>query len=156
MTSETCSFQLPQKVNPIYTQPSWPRWRAYSASIWGFLSVGFDPQLHWQPATRTFKFTLYTHPKSYRTITETTSIVPQNRIIITNLTIRNRIRVFHWYLKIPVWVYGAWLKRFHFQEHIYWEMLLKYGRPIAKCDPWIYRATQGPTMDIPFGDQWIP
>ena len=34
-------------------------------------------------------------------------------------------------------------------------MLLKYGRPVAKCDPWIQRATQGPTVDGPFGDQWI-
>ena len=32
---------------------------------------------------------------------------------------------------------------------------LKYGRSVAKCDPWIQRATQGPTMDGPFGDQWI-
>ena len=34
-------------------------------------------------------------------------------------------------------------------------VLLKYGHPVAKCDPWIHRATQGPTMDGPFGDQWI-
>ena len=34
-------------------------------------------------------------------------------------------------------------------------VLLKYGRPVAKCDPWIQRATQGPTMDGPFGDQWL-
>ena len=34
-------------------------------------------------------------------------------------------------------------------------VLLKYGRPVAKCDPWIQRETQGPTMDGPFGDQWI-
>ena len=26
---------------------------------------------------------------------------------------------------------------------------------VAKCDPWIQRATQDPTMDGPFGDQWI-
>ena len=32
---------------------------------------------------------------------------------------------------------------------------MKYGRPVAKCDPWIQWATQGPTMDGPFGDQWI-
>ena len=34
-------------------------------------------------------------------------------------------------------------------------MLLKYGRPVAKYDPWIQRATQGPTMDGPLGDQSI-
>ena len=34
-------------------------------------------------------------------------------------------------------------------------VLLKYGRPVAKCDPWIQRATEGPTMDGPLGDQWI-
>ena len=34
-------------------------------------------------------------------------------------------------------------------------VLLKYGRPVAKCDQWIQGATQGPTMDGPFGDQWI-
>ena len=34
-------------------------------------------------------------------------------------------------------------------------VLLKYGHPVAKCYPWIQRATQGPTMDGPFGDQWI-
>ena len=34
-------------------------------------------------------------------------------------------------------------------------MLLKFGRPVAKCDPWIQRATQGPNMDGPFGDQLI-
>ena len=34
-------------------------------------------------------------------------------------------------------------------------VLLKYGRPVANCDPWIQRATKGPTMDGPFGDQWI-
>ena len=34
-------------------------------------------------------------------------------------------------------------------------VLLKYGRPVAKCDPWIHRATQGPTIDGPFGDQWF-
>ena len=34
-------------------------------------------------------------------------------------------------------------------------MLLKYGRPVTKCDPWIHRATQGPTTDGPFGDQLI-
>ena len=34
-------------------------------------------------------------------------------------------------------------------------VLLKYGRPVAKCDPWVHRATQGPTIDGPFGDQWI-
>ena len=33
-------------------------------------------------------------------------------------------------------------------------VLLKYGRPVAKCDPWIHQATQGPTIDGPFGDQW--
>ena len=26
-------------------------------------------------------------------------------------------------------------------------VLLKYGRLVAKCDPWIHRATQGPTID---------
>ena len=34
-------------------------------------------------------------------------------------------------------------------------VLLKYGRPVAKCDPWIHRATQGLTIDGPFGNQWI-
>ena len=34
-------------------------------------------------------------------------------------------------------------------------VLLKYGRPVTNCDPWIQRATQGPTMDGPFSDQWI-
>ena len=34
-------------------------------------------------------------------------------------------------------------------------VLLKHGRPVAKCDPWIQQATQDPTMDGPFGDQWI-
>ena len=34
-------------------------------------------------------------------------------------------------------------------------VLLKYGRPVAKWDPSIHRATQGPTIDGPFGDQWI-
>ena len=34
-------------------------------------------------------------------------------------------------------------------------MLLKCGRPVANCDPWIQRVTQGPTIDGPFGDQWI-
>ena len=34
-------------------------------------------------------------------------------------------------------------------------VLLKYGHPVAKCDPWVHRATQGPTIDGPFGDQWI-
>ena len=37
----------------------------------------------------------------------------------------------------------------------YWPVLLKYGRPVANCDPWIQQATQGPTMDGPFGEQWI-
>ena len=32
---------------------------------------------------------------------------------------------------------------------------MEYGRPVAKCDPWFHRATQGPTIDGPFGDQWI-
>ena len=36
-----------------------------------------------------------------------------------------------------------------------YSVLLKYGRPVAKCDPRIHRATQGPTTDGPFGDQWI-
>ena len=36
-----------------------------------------------------------------------------------------------------------------------WSVLLKYGRPVAKYDPWIHRATQGPAIDGPFGDQWI-
>ena len=36
-----------------------------------------------------------------------------------------------------------------------WAVLLKYGRPVAKCDPWTQRVTQGPTMDCPFGDQCI-
>ena len=31
-------------------------------------------------------------------------------------------------------------------------VLLKYFRPVAKCDPWIHPATQGPTIDGPFGD----
>ena len=31
---------------------------------------------------------------------------------------------------------------------------MKYGRPIAKCEPCIHRATEGPTMDGPFGDQY--
>ena len=26
---------------------------------------------------------------------------------------------------------------------------------VAKCDPWIHRATQGPTIDGPFSDRWI-
>ena len=26
-------------------------------------------------------------------------------------------------------------------------VLLKYGRPVANCDPWIHRVTQGPTID---------
>ena len=51
----------------------------------------------------------------------------------------------------------------HFTKSVPWLMmalcwkalLLKYGRPVAKCDPWIQRATQGPPMDGPFGDQWI-
>ena len=34
-------------------------------------------------------------------------------------------------------------------------LLLKYGRLVAKCDTWIHRATQGPAIDAPFGDQWI-
>ena len=34
-------------------------------------------------------------------------------------------------------------------------VLLKYVHPVAKCDPWIQRATEGPTMDGPFVDQWI-
>ena len=34
-------------------------------------------------------------------------------------------------------------------------VLLKYGRPVAKRDPWIHRATQGPTIDRPFGDKWM-
>ena len=34
-------------------------------------------------------------------------------------------------------------------------VLLKYGRPVAKCDPWIHRASQGPTIDGLFGDQRI-
>ena len=34
-------------------------------------------------------------------------------------------------------------------------VLLKYGRWVAKCDPWIYQATQGSTIDGPFGYQWI-
>ena len=34
-------------------------------------------------------------------------------------------------------------------------VLLKYGRPVAKYDPSFHRATQGPTIDGPFGDQWI-
>ena len=36
----------------------------------------------------------------------------------------------------------------------HYPVLLKYGRPVAKCDPWIHWATQGPTIDGPFGDQW--
>ena len=34
-------------------------------------------------------------------------------------------------------------------------VLLKYGRPVAKWDPWIHRANKGPTIDGPFGDRWI-
>ena len=34
-------------------------------------------------------------------------------------------------------------------------VLLKYGRPVAKYDPSFHRATQGPTIDGPFGYQWI-
>ena len=34
-------------------------------------------------------------------------------------------------------------------------VLLKYGRQVTKCDPWIHRASQGPTIDGLFGDQWI-
>ena len=41
------------------------------------------------------------------------------------------------------------------REVLRWAVLLKYGRQVAKCDPWIHRATQGPTTDGPFGDQWI-
>ena len=33
--------------------------------------------------------------------------------------------------------------------------LLKYGHPVANCDPWIQRATQGSPLDGPFGDPWI-
>ena len=30
-----------------------------------------------------------------------------------------------------------------------------YWNMVAKCDPWIHRATQCPTIDGTFGDQWI-
>ena len=40
-------------------------------------------------------------------------------------------------------------------KHYVTAVLLKHGRPVAKSDPWIPRATQGPTIDGPFGDQWI-
>ena len=53
-----------------------------------------------------------------------------------------------------------WLRTAHCQAHgkfqiKAWPVLLKYGRPVAKCNPWIDRATQGPTIDGPFGNQWI-
>ena len=42
-----------------------------------------------------------------------------------------------------------------FWSTMLWPVLLKYGRPVAKCYPWIHRAIQGPTIDCLFGDQWI-
>ena len=36
----------------------------------------------------------------------------------------------------------------------HWAVLLKYGCPVAKRNPCIHGATQGPTVDGPFGDQY--